>query len=61
MTAPFPSSWVKALTPEELERLAIRTVDGGMDDYEALTAERLTRRLWEAKAKHDKESKEARP
>jgi len=53
MTAPFPSSWVKALTTEELERLAIRTVDGGMDDYEALKAERLVRRLWVAKAEQE--------
>lgn len=57
MTAPFPSSWVKALTTEELERLAIRTVDGGMDDYEALTAERLVRRLWEAKAMTEQEAR----
>ncbi|NLF19188.1 MAG: hypothetical protein GX595_18315 [Lentisphaerae bacterium] len=60
MTAPFPPSWVRALTTEDLERLAIRTVDGTMDDWDALTAERLTRLLWEAKAKHDKERKEAR-
>ena len=53
MTAPFPSSWVKALTTEELERLAIRTVDGGMDDYEALSAERLVRLLWVAKAEQE--------
>ena len=59
MTAPFPSSWVKALTTEELERLAIRTVDGGMDDYEALTAERLVRRLWDARATKAKEEQEA--
>ena len=48
---PFPPSWIAAFTIEELERLAIRTVDGTMTDYEALKAEGLIRRLWECKAK----------
>lgn len=60
MTAPFPPSWVEALTVEQLERLAIRTVDGTMDDVEALKAERLVRRLWEAKSRKAKADKEAR-
>ena len=60
MTTPFPSSWVEALTVEQLERLAIRTTDGTMDDVEALKAERLTRRLWEARARKAKADKEAR-
>lgn len=59
MTAPFPSSWVDALTPDQLERLAIRTTDGTMDDVEALKAERLVRRLWVAKAKKATEEQEA--
>ena len=33
---PFPREWLKRYTVEELERLAIMTVDGGMTDEEAL-------------------------
>ena len=53
MTTPTPSPplWTRALTPEQLERLAIRTVDGGLSDADALVAEGLVRRVWEAKAK----------
>lgn len=61
MISPFPRSWVEALTVEQLERLAIRTVDGTMNDVEALKAERLVRRLWEAKPMKAKADKEARP
>lgn len=59
MTAPFPPSWVEALTVEHLERLAIRTTDGTMDDVEALKAEKLVRRLWVARAKKATEEQEA--
>lgn len=59
MIAPFPRSWVDALTVEQLERLAIRTVDGTMDDVEALKSERLVRRLWVARAKKATEEQEA--
>jgi hypothetical protein len=37
--APFPPGWVARFTVEQLERLAIRTVDGGLTDREALAAE----------------------
>lgn len=50
-TEPFPALWLRIFTPEQLERLAIRTVDGTLSDADALVAERLTRRVWEAKAK----------
>lgn len=48
MTAvrPFPAAWLQAFTVEELERLAIRTVEGGMSDADALVAAGLVRRLW---------------
>jgi hypothetical protein len=49
--APFPPAWITAFTLEELERLAIRTVDGEMTDAEALAAEGLNRKLWAAKSK----------
>lgn len=52
--APFPPDWTKAFTVEQLERLAIRTVDGGMSDSDALIAEGLVRRLWERKAEEAK-------
>jgi len=45
---PFPSRWIRIYTAEELERLAIRTVDGGLTDHQALVAEHLVRRQWEA-------------
>jgi hypothetical protein len=48
--APFPPAWLDAFTLEELERLAIRTVDGDMTDAEALAAEGLNRKLWAAKS-----------
>jgi hypothetical protein len=48
--APFPPAWLDAFILEELERLAIRTVDGEMTDAEAVTAEGLNRKLWAAKA-----------
>jgi hypothetical protein len=35
---PFPASWMKSFNEEELERLAIMTVDGGLTDDEALKA-----------------------
>lgn len=47
---PFPPSWRRAFTGDELERLAIRTVDGGMSDHEALKAEGLVARLWQQRA-----------
>ena len=50
-TPPFPREWLDRLTPAELERLAIRTVDGGLSDADALVAEGLVRKVWEAKAK----------
>lgn len=42
---PFPAIWEKCFTDEELERLAIRTVDGGMTDAEVLEAEQLTAKI----------------
>jgi hypothetical protein len=33
---PFPADWYHRFTEEELERLAIMTVDGGMTDDEAV-------------------------
>ena len=47
---PFPPEYARALTAEELERVAIRTVDGTMTDAEAIREEKLTRKLWAAKA-----------
>lgn len=38
---PFPSRWLKSFNEEQLERLAIMTVDGGLTDDEALKATRL--------------------
>ena len=38
---PFPADWLAAFTVDELERLAIRTVDGGLTDHEALKDEGL--------------------
>jgi hypothetical protein len=32
---PFPQKWLDKYTVEELERLAIMTVDGGLSDEEA--------------------------
>lgn len=58
--APFPAEWRRVFTPEELERLAVRTQDGEMSDQEALKAEGLTRKLWIARAEADKQKKEAR-
>ena len=46
---PFPEAWLAAFTIEQLERLAIRTVDGDLSDADALKAEGLVRRLWERK------------
>lgn len=37
----FPPAWLDAFTGEQLERLAIRTVDGGLGDDAALEAEGL--------------------
>lgn len=53
MTTPgrFPREWTEAFSAEELERLAIRTVDGEMSDTEAVRAEGLIRRLWVEKAR----------
>ncbi len=41
--APFPRGWVARFTCEQLERLAIRTVDGGLTDADALEAEGLSK------------------
>jgi len=38
MVKPFPQAWLEQLTYEELERLAIMTVDGENNDTEALQA-----------------------
>ena len=38
---PFPPEWEDRFTYEQLERLAVRTVDGLMNDQEALEAEQL--------------------
>lgn len=38
---PFPETWRYKFTEEQLERLAIRTIDGLMTDEEALKAEQL--------------------
>ena len=38
---PFPERWIEQFNVEQLERLAIRTVDGTMSDAEALSAEAL--------------------
>ena len=38
---PFPPEWERRFDYETLERLAIRTVDAGMSDSEALRAEGL--------------------
>ena len=35
---PFPPLWLKSFNEEQLERLAIMTVDGGLTDDEALRA-----------------------
>lgn len=35
---PFPQDWYKRFNDEELERLAIMTVDGGLSDEEAVKA-----------------------
>jgi hypothetical protein len=35
---PFPPQWLKSFNEEQLERLAIMTVDGGLTDDEALRA-----------------------
>lgn len=35
---PFPDDWIKRFNDEELERLAIMTVDGGLSDSDALIA-----------------------
>jgi hypothetical protein len=35
---PFPPEWLKQLDEEQLERLAIMTVDGGLSDEEAINA-----------------------
>lgn len=35
---PFPVNWLKKFSEEELERLAIMTVDGGLSDNGALIA-----------------------
>ena len=35
---PFPKDWYMRFNDEELERLAIMTVDGGMSDEEAVKA-----------------------
>jgi hypothetical protein len=51
---PFPADWLAAFTVDELERLAIRTVDGGLTDHEALKDEGLVKRLWIARAKADR-------
>lgn len=53
-TRPFPPLWISTFTAEELERLAIRTVDGGLTDHEAVVAEGLTKRLWIARGKVDR-------
>lgn len=39
---PFPPGWRDRFTCEQLERLAIRTVDGGLTNAEALAAEGLS-------------------
>jgi hypothetical protein len=35
---PFPSEWSQRFSEQQLERLAIMTVDGGMSDEEAMSA-----------------------
>ena len=42
---PFPGRWIKNFNENELERLAIMTVDGGLTDDEALKASGLWRKL----------------
>lgn len=38
---PFPADWLEKYDAETLERLAIRTVDGGLTDEQAIQAEAL--------------------
>lgn len=38
---PFPADWLERFDEEQLGRLAIRTVDGGLSDADALAAEGL--------------------
>jgi hypothetical protein len=42
---PFPPEWLATFTTDELERLAIRTLDGGLTDQEALQAENWLHRV----------------
>jgi L-asparaginase II len=51
---PFPDAWRKAFTAEELERLAIRMMDGEMSAAEALVAERLSKKLWVERARAER-------
>jgi L-asparaginase II len=51
---PFPDAWRKALTAEELERLAIRMMDGEMSAAEALVAEQLSKKLWVERARAER-------
>jgi DNA primase len=39
---PFPPGWRERFTCEQLERLAVRTVDAGLSDADALTSEGLS-------------------
>ena len=48
----FPGGWQKRFDCEELERLAVRTVDAGLSDAEALQAEGLS----ETENTHQKEN-----